>query len=69
MPDQKRPPLGESPTYLIAAAYAGHMVGDKELERVARQRLVDDYGIKLNFFDPSKSRTQSAERKGGAQNG
>tara|TARA_R110002073_G_scaffold332412_2_gene518474 strand:- start:18349 stop:18510 length:162 start_codon:yes stop_codon:yes gene_type:complete len=33
----------------MAAAYSAHRSGDRELERVARQRLHDEYGIELVF--------------------
>ncbi len=43
------PPLGESPAYLVAAAYAAHRSGDAELERVVLRRLIRDFGIRLIF--------------------
>ncbi len=46
---RRRDALGESPAYLMAAAYSAHRSGDRELERVARQRLHDEYGIELVF--------------------
>ena len=49
----KPPALGESPAYLMAAAYSAHLSGDTELERVARQRLDREYGITLVFRDPT----------------
>jgi len=56
----KPPALGESPAYLMAAAYSAHRSGDRELERVARQRLDREYGITLVFGDRA---TYSTERE------
>ncbi|MEO9594541.1 hypothetical protein [Rhodopirellula bahusiensis] len=69
MPQTKSPPYGESPTYLIAAAYAGFMTGDRELERVAKKRLADDYGIKVTFAGSPLPLRQFVESKGGSQDG
>lgn len=61
------PPLGESPAYLIAAAYSARQSGDRELERTARKRLADNYGIRLMFNRPTAP--ESASNRQGDDNG
>lgn len=61
------PPLGESPVYLIAAAYSGYRSGDRELESTARRRLLREYGIRLTFEKPS-GRVHSANDTEGREN-
>lgn len=49
---EMKPPLCESPAYLIAAAYSAHRSGDHELEKTARRRLFREFGIRLVFGSP-----------------
>jgi hypothetical protein len=39
----------ESPATLVAILVAAHRVQDRELEREARQKLEERFGIKLTF--------------------
>lgn len=55
------PPLGESPAYLIAAAYSAHVSRDRELERTARRRLIREYGIRLTFGKPTAATDSNGE--------
>lgn len=63
MTDTTPPPLGESPAYLIAAAYSAHRSGDRELERTARRRLSNQYGIRLTFGKPNAPNTRDDSRE------
>lgn len=42
-------PLPEAATSLIALARVAHRDGDRDLERAAREKLVQQYGIDLRF--------------------
>jgi len=39
----------DSPATLVAIIVAARRAGDRELERDARQKLLDRYGVRLNF--------------------
>lgn len=61
------PPLGESPAYLIAAAFSAWRSGDAELEKTARRRLRKQYGISLIFASPridEDTKTSEQSREG-----
>lgn len=53
------------PSTLLAIARAAHLVGDRELERVARRLLRERYDIKVTFRRPrSRPKTAASERGG-----
>ena len=52
-------PAKLSPVYLIAGLYSAHLSGDRELERVQRDRLRDDYGIRVKFDQPQRASRES----------
>ncbi|MBM4094250.1 MAG: hypothetical protein FJ276_33305 [Planctomycetes bacterium] len=39
----------DSPAMLVAIIVAARRAGDRELERDARQKLLDRHGVRLNF--------------------
>lgn len=39
----------DSPATLVAIVYAAHRSGDRDLERAAKRRLDDEYGIRLRL--------------------
>jgi hypothetical protein len=43
------PTVCDSPMALVAMLRAARIAGDKELERAARQRLLERFGIELVF--------------------
>ncbi|MBL6707127.1 MAG: hypothetical protein ISQ06_13530 [Planctomycetaceae bacterium] len=48
--NQQRLDVGHSPASLVAILVAAHKANDRELERAARHKLEDDFGIKLRFM-------------------
>lgn len=47
MPDETK--CADSPAALVAIICAAHAVGDRDLERAAKQELVERFGIALRF--------------------
>jgi hypothetical protein len=41
--------IGDSPAALVAIARAAHVTGDRDLERAARNALIDQWGIRIVF--------------------
>jgi hypothetical protein len=53
----------ESPATLVAIIVAARRAGDRELERDARRKLEDRFGVKLNFARDRATETEvSCER-------
>jgi hypothetical protein len=49
------------PPALLAVARSAHLSGDRSLERAARRRLRERYGIEINFRRPA-SEAEGAAR-------
>jgi hypothetical protein len=47
------------PPALVAIVRAARKAGDRELERAARQRLEEEYGIKLTFLRERRETTHA----------
>ena len=46
----------DSPATLVAIIVAARRAGDRELERDARQKLLDRYGVRLSFSQAADDR-------------
>lgn len=54
--------MPSSPATLVAILVAARRANDRDLEREARQRLKDEYGIRLTFARPGRPRRQEPRR-------
>jgi hypothetical protein len=55
------PDRAESPATLVAIIVAARRAGDRELEREARRRLEERFGVKLSFVRGAGGREDSPE--------
>jgi hypothetical protein len=56
----------DSPQALVAIARAAHLAGDRDLSRVARQQLRDEFGIDLRFLHPRPDHALALSQAGTA---
>lgn len=59
MQQQQTDPLTNSPATLVAIIVAARRAGDRELEREARRRLEERFGVKLSFARTPDTKAES----------
>jgi hypothetical protein len=52
-----------SPAELVAIARAAHIVGDRDLERAARNELREAFGIEIRFPRPARPKAEAVPCK------